>query len=109
MGRRANEVLFHKSVLLNIDEFNACYNKTTTENPECAKFDFISAGYVDNFDRSVLSFLKSKLQGLDGNNKIPAGTTKTFTITTEMPNDSTYNYTGDAIKVLTGDINVIAE
>ena len=87
------------------DEFDACMNKNTTERPECAKFDFNGTTSVEGADKSYFLRLKSTFKGADGNNKIPANSTKTFTITTES---SDKDFT-EAITVLNGDINVIAE
>ena len=91
------------------DEFNACNNKKTTEHPECAKFDFNGDIFINGMDLALFNDLRLKIQGIDGSNKIPANSTKTFTITTEMPSDFDGNLTGEAITVLSGDINVSAK
>ena len=92
------------------DEYDACVDNYKNQNvtgTECAKFDLNDDTYVNGTDRAHFIQLKSTFKGVDGNNKIPANSTKTFIITTESPSKDNYNFT-EAITVLTGDINVVA-
>ena len=103
-------VTISSDISLYMDEINACVNKEITEYPECAKFIINDASFLSTPARAdLVRKLKSTFKGTDGSNKIPANSTKTFTITSEIPSDFDGNLTGEAITVLTGDINVSAE
>ena len=102
-------VTVSSDISLYMDEFDACYGKNTTENPECAKFATGSDSAVTSAARADFKDnLKSTLKGADGSNKIPANSTKTFTITSEIPSKISLKC-GEAMTVLSGDINVSAE
>ena len=89
--------------------FNDCNNKSITSYPDCSIFDFNNSSDVTNIDLSELRNyqLKSKLVGSDGSNKIPANTTKTFTLTTV--HDESGLSIDRTLPAVIGDISIVPE
>ena len=108
-------VKISSDISLYLDEYRTClsnYQRQDVTGTECAKFDLSGDGTLNGTDTSAFGSLgrsSISFKGADGSNKIPANSTKTFIITAEIPSDFNYNLTGEAITVLTGDINISAE